>query len=449
MGFAARIARGGGFTRTTDTTSDDLVWWGNLWSSQSGTGIQINQQTALMAPAVMACVSMIAEDIAKMRPQIYKRLAKGGKAPATDHPLYPLMRRPNSWQPRNVFYTQMMAGLLMRGNAYAVILRNGRGQPAMLVPINPDRVALWESPDGSLFWMVTRAGLHELNVLARQPLLIPFEDVLHWQSLTGNGLVGVSKIAINREAIGLALGLEQLAARALGNGAKPSGVLQTDQKLTAEAASRIRDDWQKLHAGLLNGGRTAILEQGLKWTPFALSLADLEFMAARNFQVLDIARLYRVPPHMLGIEVARASSNTLAQQAQEYLNYTLGTHRMVIEDAFTFYFDLPDDTFVQLDATEILRADITARYEAYRIGLQGWLTPNEVRLAEDLEPDDDPAADELWRPVNVAPLNSDIFLGQVQSENAPGLGSDQGGENPGAGRPVKKIKTPVDDAPSD
>jgi HK97 family phage portal protein len=443
----ARVVRGA-FKRTTDLTSDDLMFWGNMWASPSLTGIQINQQAALMVPTVMACVSMIAEDIAKMTPALWRAQPDGSMVKESNHYLAKLLLKPNGWQTWSEFCIQMMAALLLRGNAYAIIVRDGHAVPLYWVAINPDRVALWQSPDGSLFWMVTRGGLHELAVLRAEPLLIPYEDVMHWKGLSGSGLVGASKIVLNREAIALALGQEQLAARTMGSGAKPSGVLTTDQKLTPEAAERVRDDWNRLNSTLANSGRTAILEQGLKFEPITLKMTDIEFLKSRDFQILDIARIWRVPPHMLGVDIVKSVATNLAQQAQEYRNYTLGTYETLIEERFTFTYDLPPDLRVKLDSKGILRADINTRYEANRIGLQGWLTTNEVRREEGLPPLADPLADQVWKPVNTAPTSSPLFSQPPQTDKPAGVGSEQGGENEGAGRPKKTAPTPVS-APAD
>jgi HK97 family phage portal protein len=138
----------------------------------------------------------------------------------------------------------MVIAFMLRGNAFAVMTRNMRNQVTALVPINPDRVVLWQSPDGSLFWAVTRSGLHEVAVLKDFQWLIPYEDVFHLKDVSSDGLVGTSPIMLAREAIGLSLGQEQQYARLMGNGARPSGILTTDQKLDKTSAERLKADWK-------------------------------------------------------------------------------------------------------------------------------------------------------------------------------------------------------------
>lgn len=449
MRLASRLVRM--FSPLKRDASGGRGWLG-AWSSRSVTGIDVNQATALMAVPVMSCVTIISEDVSNLTPMLYRRQPDGSKQLATDHYVYQLLYRPNAWQTWGEFCQQMLIGFMLRGNAYAVMLRDRGGRVVAFVPINPDFVALWEAPDGSLWWRVTRNGLHQLAVLRNVPLMIPYEDVMHWKGLSANGLVGLSKIAMNREAIALSLGQEQMAARAMGSGARPSGTLNTDKALTPEAAKRLAEDWERVHSGLLNGGKTAVLEQGLKWTPLTLNLADLEFLAARNFQIADIARLWRVPLHMLNAETGKGTGQSIDQRAQEYLNFTLRTYIRTIQDRLAFSLDLPRDVIVELDVTELIKADLSARFQAYRLALQGWATVNDVRKAEGMTPSSDEMADKIFRPVNMAPLDSDVFMGadlDAEPGAGNGLGSDQGGDNPGAGAPGKGKPDPDKDPEKD
>jgi HK97 family phage portal protein len=452
MGLATSIARGMGakLTRTTDTTTDALNWadWG--WSTPTAAGVMVNQASAMQVSAVYACVSYISYDLAKLGASIFRGKRLGKRQKATDHPLYPLLQQPAPWLTWFEFCGMMQSSVLLRGNGYAVILRDYRGKPQMLVPINPDRVALWESTTGDLFYMVTRSGLHEMAVLRDEPLLIAAEDILHLKALTMNGLLGLSPISMARESIGLAIAQEQLAARWAGNSAKPSGILTTDQKLTPEAATRLANDWKTLNAGLYNAGKTAILEQGLKWQALSMTMQDMEFIASRQFQLSEIGRIFRMPPHKMG-DTSRTTGNTISQLAQEYLNDTLSTWIEMWEQRTQFTFNLdPDEMFVEFDVQRLLRADIATRFAANRVALggTGWMTVNEVRSNEGQE--DVEGGDTVFRPVNTAPIDSDVFQGMADpadptvpddtnKPNPSGPGSDQTGQGgAGGGRPPKK-----------
>lgn len=449
--LSTSIARalGSRVSRTNDTTMDALNWadWG--WSTPTAAGVMVNQSSAMQVSAVFACVSILAYDLAKLGASIFAGQRQGKRQKATNHYLYPLFQQPAPWLTWFEFCGMMQTAVLLRGNGYAVIIRDGRGQPKMLVPINPDRVALWEAPDGELFYMVTRSGLHEMAVLRNEPLLIHSDDIFHLKALTLNGLLGLSPIGMARESIGLAIAQEQLASRWAGNSAKPSGILTTDQKLSDEAAKRIAASWKDLNAGLYNAGKTAILEQGLKWQPLAMTSQDMEFIGSRQFQLTEIARVFRVPMHMLG-EVASSRGSGITQQAQEYLNYSLSTWIEMWEQRIPFTFELDtDEMFIEFNVDRLLRADIATRYAAHRVALggTGWMAPNEVRKVEGM--DDTPGGDTVFRPVNTAPMDSDVFAAQPDpsdstvpddtNANAPAIGSDQTGEGAeGGGRPANK-----------
>jgi HK97 family phage portal protein len=392
-------------TRSTDTTADALLWGDQLWSVPSSAGVEINQQTALGAACVMACVMMLTEDVAKLPVSLYRLRSDSSREQVTDHPLAALIEEPNEWQDWLEFAEMVQVGLVLRGNGYAVIIRDWRGKPVKLVPINPDRVALWEAPTGELFYHVTPFGLHEMAELRDMPFLIPAADMFHLRGLSVNGLMGASRIAVARDAIGLTLAQERQAAQWVGAGSKPSGVLSTDQKLDGPTIERLKGRWKELNAGLQNAGKAAIFEAGLKWTPLSLSAQELEFIAARQFQVQEIARMFRVPPHMIG-ELSRSTNNNIVQQAQEYVNYTVSGYTRRWKTKLRKTFDLArNDIHVEFDLTELVRADITSRYNAYRVGIMsGFLKPNEARVDDGRDPD--PDGEKLLQPSNMAVMGS-------------------------------------------
>ena len=388
--------------KSNDTSTDALLWQDNFLSVPSVTGIQINQSTALNASAVMACVTMLAEDVAKLTPRILCRNADGSRTEAKDHYLYELLYRPNAWQDWLEFAEQMQCSLIMRGNAFAVIARNGRGLPVKLIPVNADWVALWETADGDLFYRVTPQGLHLMAELRDQPFLIPFEDMLHVRGFSMNGLLGVSRIVLAREAIGLFLAQEQQAARWMANSARPSGYLTTDAKLTPEGAARMKADWQASAAGIRNTGSTPVLEQGVKWQGMSLSASDMEFIASRQFQLQEIARIFRIPPHMIG-ELSRSTNNNITQQGQEYVNYTISGFTRRWEMKLDTTFDLRREGLeVDFDMSELLRADLASRMNIYRTGIMSMvMTPDEARIDAGLPPMGGDAA-KLQFPANMA-----------------------------------------------
>lgn len=402
MAISDILSRFNPFRRGTDTTVDELLWMNSLWSVPSASGIHINQQSALSASAVMACVTMLAEDVAKLPWMVCRKQDDGYIDEATDHWLNDLLHEPNEWQNGFEFREQMQVSLILRGNAYAVLIRDQRGRVLKLVPVNADWVALWEAPDGQLFYRVTPQGLHMRAELAGQPFLIPFADMLHIRGFSMNGLLGVSRIGIAKEAIGLGLAMEQQAARWMGNGAKPSGVLQTDAKLTKEAAERISNDWKSMFAGLANAGKTAVLEQGLKFSKLEMTSSDLEFLASRKFQLEEIARIFRIPLHMIA-QLQQSTNNNIEQQAQEYVNYTLtgytGRWRAKMASAFGLR---KDGVTVEFDYRELTAANMTARINNWRTMVMSMLaTPDEARIDLRMKPKGG-EADKLHFPGNMA-----------------------------------------------
>jgi HK97 family phage portal protein len=395
------------------------------WNYPTSTGIPIGQTNALQASAVMSCVSILAEDVAKMPWHVMRPLSSGAREIATGHPIELLLQRPNGWQTAFEFKEFMQTALLLHGNAYAVILRDGRGRPSALVPINPDRVAVYSAPDGELFYWVSRSGMHEIAILRDMPQKIPAADILHVRWVSLDSIVGLSRIGLSREAIALSLAQEQMSSAIAGNGARPGGVLHTDKKLSNDAFERLKVDWQSNRTGLPNAGKTVILEEGLKWQAMGMTMADAEFLDQRRFQVEEIARIFRVPMHKLGM-ASRTPGGSLTQLDQDYMNNVIssyverweakiGLSLGVIEEGLTIEFDI----------SRFLRADITARYAAYRTGIVGtFLTPNEVRRAEGLG--DVEGGDVLLQPVNMAPL------GTLFAAGAGGPGSDLTGA-PAAG----------------
>lgn len=422
-------------------------WYREFGSTNlSATGLYVSQWTAMQTAPVMACVSILSEDVAKLPVHVYRRDAGGAKIIQENHPLERLLRKPNGWQNRFEFIEQMQAALLLRGNAYAVILRDARGVPTELVPINPDQVTVYEAKD-HIFYTVARSGVHQASVLSHMPVMIAAEDMFHLRWLSSNGLVGLSRIALAREAIALSLAQQEQAARLAGNGARPAGGLMTDKKLSEDVYKRLAADFQQAYGGLNNTGRTVILEEGMKWMPFGMTSADAEFLASRKFQVEEIARLYRIPPHKLGI-TDRAVAAGAAVADQEYMNNVVSSYVERWEAKLDETFDLSSQgLFTEFDVSRFLRADITARYGAYRTGIVGsFLTPNEARRAEGLP--DMEGGDVLFQPTNVAPLgwSPTSATGSGPGSDVTGAPADGGRGDPAA--PPDLVGDPNEDAAS-
>lgn len=398
----------------TVKSSPDGIWDDFSGGTRSVTGITVNQYTSLNATAVLAAVTMLAEDVAKLPWSIYRNADDKSRTEAKDHFLYDLLDEPNEWQNGLEFREMLQVGLILRGNGYAIIERDGRGRPIALLPWNPDRVIPWLATSGHIFYRPLAHNIHEQALLRRiapqllgSQQLVPFDDMLHIRGFSLDGLEGMSRITMAKEAIALGLSQEQQAARWMGQGAKPSGMLTTDQKLTKEGAERIATDIKENWGGLRNSGRVIVGEQGLKFQPFSMTSADLEFIASRQFQLQDVARVFRIPPHMIG-ELSRSTNNNISQMAQEYINFTLTgyTNRWRAKLSSTFGLR-KQGLSIEFDYRDLTTADMTSRINNWRVLLMsGIATSNEARVNLDLPRSDDDGADDLHFPTNMAEAGS-------------------------------------------
>ena len=373
-----------------------------LGSVSSASGAQISQATAMTVSTVNACVNRLATDLARCSPFI-ARMDGETKVRVLEHPLLALFKRPNRQQTWFEFDRQMWTGYLLRGNAYAAIRRDRRGDPIELIPINPDAVMVLEASDGSIFYNVNRIGLWQIAMLRDFPTAIPSEDIFHLRDLTFNALVGVSNIGLARDSIGLAMALEQQANRWIANGARPSTWLKTQKQLSDTSAKRLKTQFDDLHAGYQNTGKTVVLEEGIEPVPLQLTSVDLQFIEQRKMQPEDVCRFFGVPPHKVGIgSDTRGASQNLAAQDQDYVNSAITQRAENFEQRFAWTFGLDeDDLFVERDLSRLLRADVMTRANVSRLNiLSGKTTQNEERAGDGLAPK--PGGDRLMMPTNMA-----------------------------------------------
>lgn len=427
--------------RKGQTFERDGAWFPFLGSVKSATGIAVNQSTAMRCSTVFACVNIIGEDVARAEPKLYRRIpdrvvdlglvAPGGRKQVTNHWLANLFRRPNRVQDWYQFAGFMERSLQLKSNAYAVVLTNSRGEPSELIPMNPDKVVLLEAADGSLFYQFAPTGLFELSIFQKlrhsyQGFRVPSEYVFHMQELGFNMLLGASRIGFAADAIGLAIGQEQQAARWIANGAAPRMVLTTDKTLTDGAADRIRNEWRELNEGLENTGRTAVFEQGLQPKPFSLNSVDLEFIEARGLQVEDICRFYRMPPHKVA-KMDRATNNNVEAQDADYVNNTLAPKFTRWERRLEFHFDLDEEGLeVDFDISDLFRASPTARMLTARQGVAGGImTQNEARRLYDQNLPMIEGGDVLLAPTNLAATGSDSSGSPADGGGRPPAGEEK------------------------
>ncbi|AWK90357.1 phage portal protein [Azospirillum thermophilum] len=396
--------------------------WRELINTRSAVGIAVNQANAMKVSTVFACVNIPAEDVARATPRLYRklpdrtlddgRLMPGGRVEITDHPIAERFRRPNDYQDWYQFCGMVERCLGLKSNAYIVNITDGRGNPAAWVPMNPDRVTILEATDGSVFYSFAPSGNVERSLFARLfgrtgSLRVPAENVLHLQDVGFSLLYGSPRIGFAADAIGLSLAQEQQAAAWMRNGARPAVVLVTEQELSEPAARRIKAEWEELNAGVAKSGGTAVLEQGLKPETLSLSSTDLEFLASRNFQVEDICRFFRMPPHKVA-KLERATNGNVAAQDSDYLDNTLSPRFTRWEKRLDFHFRLWEQQLeVDFDLSDLFRADPGTRMQTARQGVAGGiLTQNEARWVFDRSLPPVPGGDTLLAPTNMAATGS-------------------------------------------
>jgi len=352
----------------------------------STSGKPVNERSAMQMTAVYSCVRILAEAIAGLPLHIYKYNEDGGKEKAIDHPLYLLLHdEPNPEMSSFVFRETLMTHLLLWGNAYAQIIRNGKGEVIALYPLMPNKMTVDRDENGQLYYTYQRANEEAHTMEGSSVILKPY-DVLHIPGLGFDGLVGYSPIAMAKNAIGMAIACEEFGAKFFANGAAPSGVLEHPG--TIKDPSKVRDAWQSQFGGSSNSGKVAVLEEGMKYTTISISPEQAQFLETRKFQINEIARIFRVPPHMVG-DLEKSSFSNIEQQSLEFVKYTLDPWVLRWEQSMAralFTIDEKKEYFIKFNLEGLLRGDYQSRMNGYSIARQnGWMSANDIRELENLD----------------------------------------------------------------
>lgn len=314
----------------------------------TSSGKTVNERTAMQTTAVYACVRILAETIASLPLHTYK-YTKDGKEKATEHQLYYLLHdEPNPEMTSFVFRETLMSHLLLWGNAYAQIIRDGRGQVVALYPLLPDKMRVDRNTSGELYYEYhSDKGVYIFNK----------DDVLHIPGLGFDGLIGYSPIAMAKNAIGMAMATEEYGASFFANGANPGGVLEHPG--VVKDPKKIRDSWNQVYQGSSNAHRIAVLEEGMKFQQIVIPPEQAQFLETRKFQINEIARLFRIPPHMVG-DLEKSSFSNIEQQSLEFVKYTLDPWVIRWEMSMQKALLLPSEKrtyFIKLNVDGLLRGD--------------------------------------------------------------------------------------------
>ncbi len=346
-----------------------------LFGSTSA-GKVVNERTALQTTAVYACVRILAEAVAGLPLHVY-RYVGDGREKHPGHQLYRLLHdAPNPEMTSFVFREVLMTHLLVYGNAYAQIVRDGRGQPVALYPLLPSHMTVDRDDNGNIVYTYrSDKGDKKLRRF----------DVLHIPALGFDGLIGYSPIAMAKQAIGAAIAVDEYGAAFFKNGASPGGVLEHPGVI--KDIQRVKDSWNAGFQGTVNAHKIGVLEDGMKFHPIGIPPNEAQFLETRKYSTNEICRLFKVPPHLVG-DLEKATFSNIEHQSIDFVVHSVSPWVTRWEQCLQQALILPSeqtDVFIRFNLDGLLRGDYKSRMEGYAIGRQnGWLSANDVRSLEEL-----------------------------------------------------------------
>lgn len=346
--------------------------FGRTWSGKS-----VTERSAMQTTAVYACVRIIAETVASLPLHVYE-YTSSGKERVYTHPLYRILHDiPNPEMNSFIMREVMMSHLLLWGNSYSQIIRNGRGDITALYPLMPEKMTVDRGADGKLYY--------KYNSDKQGSFVFGKDEVFHIVGLGFDGLIGHSPIAIAKNAIGLSIAAEEYGSSFFSNSGTPSGVLEHPGVL--KEPEKVRDAWNKAYGGSGNAHKVAVLEEGMKFNPISINPQEAQFLETRKFQVNEICRIFRVPPHMIA-DLEKSSFNNIEQQSLDFVTNTIRPWLVRIEQSI--FQQLLNESeqekyFAKFNVDGLLRGDFQSRMNGYAVGRQnGWLSANDIRELEDL-----------------------------------------------------------------
>lgn len=388
-----------GFGQARDKPVDKAADAGySFLFGRTTSGKPVNERTAMQTTAVYACVRILAEAVASLPLHVYEYQDDGGKKLVHDHPLYYLLHdEPNPEMTSFVFRETLMSHLLIWGNAYAQIIRDGAGRVLGLYPLLPDKMDVQRDDKGNIYYVYSRNSDENPMFKEYGNIKLKAEDVLHIPGLGFDGLIGYSPIAMAKNAVGMTLACEEYGASFFANGANPSGVLEHPGVL--KDPSKVRESWNSVYRGVSNAHKIAVLEEGMKYQQIGIPPEEAQFLETRKFQINEIARLYRIPPHMVG-DLDKSSFSNIEQQSLEFVKYTLDPWVIRWEQSLQRSLLLPGEKgkyFIKLNVDGLLRGDYQSRMNGYAVGRQnGWFSANDIREMENMNPIPDEEGGNLY-----------------------------------------------------
>lgn len=415
----------------TTPLSAPAEWVYNIFTGgPTASGIAINERTALQISAVFACVRVIAESIGSLPLHVNRRLEPRGREKATTRREYSLLHdAPNNRMTACVFREVMTAHVLLCGNAYALIELDGSAKVK----------ALWPLPLGSV--RVELAADRSLRYVVRDPITnveesYSYDQIIHIPGLSYDGVSGLSPVMLHREGMGLARALETFGAEYFGHGTSLSGVLEAKKTLSEPAKERLSNSWKLQHSGGGNRHKVAILEEGMEFKPISVQADQAQFIESRKFQTAEIARVYRVPLHMIG-DLERATNNNIEHQGLEFVEHTLRPWLVRWEQELNRKLFPNGEYFVEHNIDGLLRGDFQTRMTGYASGRQwGWLSVNDIREKEGMNPLSGEDGDQYLVPLNMT--TPELLANPPKPAPAPAMPQPE--PEPPANRSKQEIK---------
>ena len=364
------------FTRSDNNTPAYDRYFDQFSQASNSAGVNVTVQTAESISAVYAAVAAISESVGSLPLDVYRR-TDDGRDKARTHPLYSLLHdAPNDWQTALEFREQLQRHILLRGNGFARIRWSGAGRVQSLEPIHPDSVSIMRSS-------ASERLVYEYTDRHGKLQRLTADEMLHIRYHTEDGVLGRSPIQVARDTVGLALAERTHGERMFANGTKLSGVIETQPGTTKQQAGDIRESWAAGQGGVSNHGKTAVLPQGATFKTVSMTLEDSEWIEARRLSVEEVARLFRVPPVLIG-DLREANYSNAVELGRYFVTHTLRRHLVAWEQAINRTL-LGSGFFAEHNVEGLLRGDSLNRAQFYQRGIEDrWLLPSEVRRMENL-----------------------------------------------------------------
>ena len=361
--------------------------WYSFFFGPTTSGKPVNEHTAMQMTAVYSCVRILSEAVAGLPLHVYRYNDSGGKEKDLKHPLYRLLHdEPNPEMTSFAFRETLMSHLLLWGNAYAQVIRNARGEVIALYPLMPNKMEVDRDSNGRLYYLYSRTTEDAPTLGKDSQVYLAPSDVLHIPGLGFDGLVGYSPIAMAKNAVGLAMATEEYGAKFFANGAAPGGVLEHPG--TIKDPQKVKESWNAAYQGSANSHRVAVLEEGMKYQAIGISPEQAQFLETRKFQINEIARIFRVPPHMLA-DLEKSSFSNIEQQSLEFVKYTLDPWVVRWEQSMSRVLLSESEkpqVFIRFNVEGLLRGDYASRMNGYAVARQnGWMSANDIRELENLD----------------------------------------------------------------